>query len=94
MVLYPGSLNLRLAQAWPLPANTLQISADLVGRHIHLVPCTVLGRRGFVFRTDNAERAGSTEQRTLEILAEVNLRDEHDLNDGDQIDVRIDDNWA
>lgn len=91
MALYPGSLNVRLPEPWPLPANTIQLPADLVGRDVHLVPCTVLGRRCYIFRTTNADKAGPDEQRIIEILAEVRLRDEHDLVDGDAIEIQVHD---
>ena len=89
MRLYPGSLNVRLAKPWPLPPNTIRLPAEHVGRLVHLVPCTVSTRRCFVFRTDNAERAGPHEQCVLEILSEVRLRDELGLTDGDEVEIVI-----
>ena len=88
--LYPGSLNLVLDGPWTLPADTLTISADRVGRLVHLVPCRVQERRCFIFRTDNAEQDGPAEQRVLEVLAEVRLRDDLQLDDGDPVEVVLD----
>jgi riboflavin kinase, archaea type len=89
MRLYPGSLNVRLPQAWPLPDHTMMLPAEHVGRLVHLVPCSVYGRACFIFRTDNAEQVGPDEQRFLEILAEVRLRDEFGLTDGDVVEIVV-----
>lgn len=86
---YPGSLNVRLPQPWPLPGTTILLPAEQVGRLVHLVPCSVLTRRCFVFRTDNAEQSGADEQRVGEILAEVRLRDEFRLADGDVVEIVV-----
>ncbi len=91
MRLYAGSLNLRLPDPWPLPNNTILLPAERVGRLVHLVPCSVSTRSCFVFRTDNAEHAGPDEQRAVEILAGVKLRDEFNLIDGDEVEIVVDD---
>ena len=90
MRLYPGSLNVRLPQPWPLPNKTMLLPAERVGRLVHLVPCSVSGLKCFIFRTDNAERAGPSEQRIVEILAEVRLRDALSVADGDVIEIVVD----
>jgi len=48
-------------------------------------------RQCFIFRTVRAEQAGGDEHRVLEILSDVRLRDELGLDDGDTIEVVIDD---
>ena len=90
MRLYPGSLNVRLPEPWPLPGNTIVLRAADVGRLVHLFPCSVAGRRCFIFRTNNADRAGRDEQRVVEIVAEVKLRDEFSLIDGDVVEIVVD----
>lgn len=94
MALYPGSLNLVLDEPWPLPSARTTLPVDEVGRLVHLVPCTVRGRRCFIFRTDRAERSGEQEQRVLEILADVCLRDALAIVDGDALEVVVDDKSA
>lgn len=91
MELYPGSLNVVLERPWRLPAQRVTIEPERVGRLVHLVPCRVGGRRGFVFRTEKAELAGGEEHRVLELLAEVRLRDALGVSDGDVVEVVIDD---
>ena len=53
------------------------------------LPCSVRGRRCFIFRTDLAEQTGGDEHRTLEILAAVCLRDDLGLTDGDKVEVIV-----
>jgi CTP-dependent riboflavin kinase len=89
--LYPGSLNLVLDEPWALPPQRIELSAEEVGRVIYLVPCSIGARRCFIFRTDRAERAGEDEHRVLEILSDVRLRDELGVDDGDRIEVVVDD---
>jgi CTP-dependent riboflavin kinase len=89
--LYPGSLNLVLNEPWALPPQRIRVSAEEVGRLVYLVPCSVGARPCFIFRTDMAEQAGGDEHRVLEILSDVRLRDELGLDDGDTIEVSIDD---
>lgn len=87
--LFPGSLNVHLPDPWPLPDGTMTLPPEDVGRLVHLLPCTVSGLSCFIFRTDNAERAGPDEQRIVELLAEVRLRDALDLADGDEIEIAV-----
>jgi CTP-dependent riboflavin kinase len=90
IALYPGSLNLQLAQPWSLPTERTTLRAEDVGRVVHLVPCTVRGRRCFIFRTDSAEHSGDDERRVVEILSDVRLRDELNVSDGDLVEVLVD----
>jgi len=88
--LYPGSLNIVLDEPWAFPEARVTLSAEAVGRLIHLAPCLVGSRRCFVLRTDMAERAGGDEHRVLEIVSDVRLRDELGVHDGDTIEVILD----
>jgi riboflavin kinase len=90
MRLYPGSLNLRLPEPWPLPDDTIRVPAERVGRTVHLIRCSISSRSCFIFRTDNAEQGGPDEQRVIEILSEVNLRNEFGLSDGDMLEIVVD----
>jgi len=87
--LYPGCLNILLDEPWSLPDETLQLSAERAGRLVHLVPCSFMGRDCFIFRTDNAERAGFDEHLVLEVLADVSLRSAHGLRGGDLVEVMV-----
>ena len=89
MALYPGSLNVLLAEPWSLPQATIRLPAKQVGRLVHLVPCSISGIQGFVFRTDKAERAGPTEQRVVELVAPMRLRDALGLVDGDTVEILV-----
>lgn len=91
MRLYPGSLNLVLEEPWALPRKRMTLSAEAVGRLIYLVPCSVGARHCFIFRTDMAERAGGDQHRVLEIVSHVRLRDELGVDDGDTVEVVLED---
>jgi riboflavin kinase, archaea type len=61
---------------------------DTVG--VSMVPCRVLGRRGFILRTDaNNDGTGRHPQTVVEIASDVKLRDEYNLADGDEISVEV-----
>jgi len=90
--LHPGSLNLVLEEPWAFrPRVGITVSAEAVGCVIYLVPRSVGPRQCFIFRTVRAEQAGGDKHRVLEILSDVRLRDELGLDDGDTIEVVIDD---
>lgn len=94
MVLFPGTLNLQLEQPWFVPAGSLQLQGAEYGGTVtvHIVPCSVLGRRAFILRTTaNNEGRGHHPQNIVEIATNVKLRDAHELRDGDWVEVEITD---
>ena len=57
---------------------------------VHIVPCSVLGRRGFILRTTaNDKGRGHHPQTIIEIATDVKLRDAYQLKDGDWVEVQI-----
>jgi CTP-dependent riboflavin kinase len=89
--LVTGSLNLVLDEDWSLPDHRITLTADEVGRLVHLVPCRVHGHQCFIFRTQLAEETGGDAHRILELLSSIRLRDELGLADGDIVEVVIED---
>jgi riboflavin kinase len=90
--LYPGTLNLLLAEPYSLPAKRLRLEADEYGGtvSVNLVPCRVFGRAAFLLRTDLNESGNGPHPRNLiEIATDVRLRDAHNLKDGDTVEVEI-----
>ena len=90
MVLFPGTLNLQLEQPWFVPAGSLRLEGTEYGGAVtvYIVPCSVLGRRGFILRTTaNDEGRGHHPQTIIEIATDVKLRDAHQLRDGDWVEV-------
>lgn len=97
MVLYPGTLNLRLDSEYCLPAKVIRLEgAEYGGRvSISIVPCSIRGRRAFLLRTDANEKGQGDRPKTIiEIASDVRLRDLYQLQDGDDLEVTIDLGWA
>ena len=90
MTLYPGTLNLELSEAFSVPEGALRLEGQEYGGtvSISIVECRVFGRRAFILRTDANELGTGDHPRTIiEIATDVKLRDEHELSDGDLVDV-------
>ena len=87
---YPGTLNLQLDDPWTVPPNPIRLEGHEYGGHVsvNIVPCEFHGRRGFILRTDQNEHEELHHPRTiLEVAADVRLRDEFGLRDGDYFEV-------
>ena len=90
MRLFPGTLNIRLEAPFDLPQERARLEAREYGGtvSVNIVPCTIFGRRAVILRTDKAD--GESESRTIiEVACEVKLRDEHQLRDGDVVEVTV-----
>lgn len=86
--LYPGSLNVELDKPHELPADRIRLVTGAVG--INLVRCRINDIPAFVFRTDKADAgSGMHAKTTVEVLAEVRLRDALDLRDGDEVRLEL-----
>lgn len=88
--LFPGTLNIQLDAPFDLPSERARLEAQEYGGtvSVNIVPCTILGRRAVILRTDKAD--GELQSRTiLEVACEVKLRDEHQLRDGDVVEVAV-----
>lgn len=96
MLLYPGTLNLRLDSEYSLPARVIRLEgAEYGGRaSVSIVPCSIQGRRAFLLRTDANENGHGDHPKTIiEIASDVRLRDLYHLQDGDCLEVTIDPEW-
>jgi riboflavin kinase, archaea type len=92
MKLYPGTLNIRLANPYTVPSGSIRLETHEYGGtvSVNIVPCRVVGRRGFILRTDaNNDGTGRHPRTLVEIASDVKLRDEYKLADGDEISVEI-----
>ncbi len=93
MKLYPGTLNVRLVEAYVIPGGCTRLEAREYGGSVSvsIVPCRFLGRRAFILRTDaNEAGAGGHPRTVLEIASDVRLRDKYNLADGDEVSIEVD----
>lgn len=92
MILFPGTLNLRLEEPWLAPPDCMRLdAAEYAGTvTVYIVPCSVFGRAAFILRTTaNNEGRGHHSQNIIEIATDVKLRDAYQLHDGDLVEVEI-----
>ena len=93
--LYPGSLNLVLDREYRLPPEPpMRLPPEVLGGRVgmNIIPYTIMGRPAFVVRTDQNEAGlGHHGRHVIEVAADVRLRDELGLSDGDTVEIEIDD---
>lgn len=97
MVLYPGTLNLKLDSDYFLPKKVIRFEASEYGGRVsvRIVPCSIQGRKAFLLRTDANENGQGDHPKTIiEIATDVKLRDLFRLQDGDSLEVVIAPEWA
>ena len=90
MLLFPGTLNIKLCAPYDLPASRHRLEAEEYGGavSVNIVPCTILGKKAVILRTDKADSEEES-RKILEVASEVRLRDEFNLQDGDLVEVDI-----
>jgi riboflavin kinase len=91
--LFPGTLNIRLDEPYSLPRNCLRLEKEEYGGtvNVNLVPCRIFGRAAFLLRTDGSDAGVGRHPKTIvEIATDVKMRDTYGLNDGDTVEVEID----
>jgi riboflavin kinase len=92
MKLYPGTLNIRLAEPYIAPAGCVRLEASEYSGSVsvNIVPCWICGRRAFILRTDSNESGeGRHPRAVVEIASDVKLRDEYRLADGDEVSIEV-----
>lgn len=99
MLVFPGSLNLRLGRPFDWLASRYQPhiipfgQAEYGGeRDILLLPCTLAtcGRRSAFLWTPIHPTFGVGEADVVEVVADVKLRDAYRLTDGSVVEVELD----
>ncbi len=96
MFLFPGTLNLRLDQPYELPiGKVVRLEGAEYGSRVSvsILPVRLFERQGFVLRPDLRQDASAEDAAdrlsTLEIAADVKLRDAYGVKDGDEVDVSV-----
>jgi riboflavin kinase, archaea type len=81
-----------LANPYTIAAGCIRLEAHEYGGtvSVSIVLCRVLGRRGFILRTDaNNDGTGRHPRTVVEIASDVKLRDDYKLADGDEISIEV-----
>ena len=88
--LFAGTLNIQLDEPFDLPQERARLEAQEYGGtvSVNIVPCTILGRRAVILRTDKADSELQSRM-MIEVACEVKLRDQHQLRDGDVVEVAV-----
>lgn len=90
MRLFPGTLNIELAEPYSLPAKAIRLEGHEYGGEVSvsMIPCTIFGKSAFILRTDKNEQGQGHHPKTIvEIATDVKLRDRFHLEDGDAVQI-------
>lgn len=88
--LFPGTLNVELDEPYTLPVDVMRLEGEEYGGtvSVNMVPCSILGRKAFILRTDANEQGRGHHPRTIvEIATDLKLRDAFNLRDGDTVEI-------
>ena len=88
--LFPGTLNIQLDEPFDLPQERARFEAEEYGGtvSVNIVPCKVFGLAAVILRTDKADSEPQS-RKIIEVACEVKLREQHQLRDGDMIEVEV-----
>ncbi|HSS21569.1 MAG TPA: DUF120 domain-containing protein [Pyrinomonadaceae bacterium] len=88
--LFPGTLNIQLDEPSDLPHERIRLESQEYGGtvSVNIVPCTIFGRPGVILRTDKAD-SDLQSRMIIEVACEVKLRAQHQLRDGDVVEVTV-----
>jgi riboflavin kinase len=90
MRLFPGTLNVQLEEPYNLPKTVIRLEAKEYGGSVSvsIVPCSILGKRAFILRTDpNEEGRGHHPKTIVEVATDVRLRGHFHLSDGCMVEI-------
>ena len=89
--LYPGTLNIKLENEYQLNIEDLITSEEYGGMfNVQVQKCELLGIIAYIVRSEkNTKEQGDYKQNVIEIVSDVNFREEYNLKDGDEIQIII-----
>ena len=92
MKLYEGTLNVKLDERYYLGDTLLKLEPSEYGgtQEVLVQECEVLNNKAYVLRTiDNENGIGSQNINVIEIVSNINFRNQYNLKDGDMISIII-----
>ncbi len=90
--LYPGSLNVELDDDWHVGGERLRLEPPEHGIGLSIVPCKIQVFDAFILRTDKNDRGdGDHAPNVVEVAATVRLRDALGVEDGDKVEILVED---
>ena len=92
MKFFPGTLNVELDQTYRVPQGAIRLEKEEYGGSVsvNIVPCRIFRREAYILRTDKSEdEQGQGGRSIIEVASEVKLRAEYGLEDGDEVEVEV-----
>ena len=88
--LEPGSLNVVLDEPWVMEHPEVRLEASEIGVGVGLVSCRLDDVDCWIVRTDRNNADGGDHPLTVgEVVAQVHLRTELHLHDGDEVTLEL-----
>jgi len=89
--LYPGTLNIKLENEYQLNIEHLITSEEYGGTfNVQVQKCKIFGQTAYIVRSEkNIKDKGDYKQDIIEIVSDINFREEYNLEDGDEIEIII-----
>lgn len=92
MELFEGTLNVDLNYKYSLGKDVIKFAPNEYGgtQEVLVKECRVLGNRAYILRTNaNEKEEGTQPINIIEIVSNVNFREQYNLKDGDKIEIKM-----
>ena len=92
--LYPGTLNVKLNNPYVLNADYIIKPEEYGGNYnVYVQKCRLLQEYAYIIRSEkNIGKNGNYSEDIIEIVSDVNFREKYKLNDGDILEIIIENN--
>lgn len=89
--LYPGTLNIKLENSYDLKVDYLIKAEEYGGNfNVQVQKCKVFENTAYIVRSEkNIKDTGDYNQDIIEIVSDINFREQYNINDGDEIKIEI-----
>jgi len=90
--MFYGTLNIELEKDYKLEGNLKVLHKEEYGgtQEVYMKECQILRHKSYIVRTDkNMSENRDHPLNLIEIISDVNFREEYNLKDGDEIEIII-----